>query len=372
MRAPRARRSELATPASSERMCEKARRLGRRPRVPRPRGRLRPGGQGGGPGHRRRRADGPRLGPHGAGRAGQRPRHAVVPRRHHRDRHRRPGGARRAHRAQGAVGPRRLVGRRPAHPARDQARPRQARSASRCSSRRPRAWPTPPRSPGPATGSRRSSSAPATSRRRCTPGSTATSIRSASTPATSGTSPGSRSWPRRGRPASTPSTRPIPAYQDPDGLPAGRGARQPARASTASGRSIPSQVADRQRGVRPDRRARSPRPREAIEAYREVGGRRRRRHRARRQARRRRPHAARRQRAVQGGAGSATTVTESDGRVAATDVPGGAVGHRQHRRPLPAGRDRASPTSSWSGSMCTRRTRRAATPASSAGSPPSG
>ena len=46
---------------------------------------------------------------------------------------------------------------------------------------------------GPATGSRPSSSGPATCRPRCGPGSTATSTRSASTPATSGTSPGSRS-----------------------------------------------------------------------------------------------------------------------------------------------------------------------------------
>ena len=41
MSSPRARRSELATPASSERMCEKAADVRRRPRVPRPRGRLR-------------------------------------------------------------------------------------------------------------------------------------------------------------------------------------------------------------------------------------------------------------------------------------------------------------------------------------------
>ena len=60
----------------------------------------------------------------------------------------------------------------------------------------------------------------------------------ASTRATSGTSPAPRSSPRRVSRASTRSTRPYPAYKDPDGLPASCGARQPARASTASGRSI--------------------------------------------------------------------------------------------------------------------------------------
>ena len=75
------------------------------------------------------RADRLRLGPHRPGRPGQRAGHAVVPRRHHRGGHRGTGGAGRPHRAQGALGPRRLVGRRAPHPARVQARPDQAHRA---------------------------------------------------------------------------------------------------------------------------------------------------------------------------------------------------------------------------------------------------
>ncbi len=73
------------------------------------------------------------------------------------------------------------------------------------------------RSPVRASGWRRSSSGPATSRRPSVPASTATSTRSASTRATSGTTPASRWSPRPGPRASTRSTRPYPAYQDPDG-----------------------------------------------------------------------------------------------------------------------------------------------------------
>ncbi len=93
-----------------------------RSRLPRPRGRLRAVGEGVGAGDRGRGADRPRLGPHRAGGPDQRDRHAVVPRRHHRDRHRGAGLRRRADRAQGPVRPRRLVGGRAARPARVEAR----------------------------------------------------------------------------------------------------------------------------------------------------------------------------------------------------------------------------------------------------------
>ena len=128
---------------------------GRRPRVPRPRGRLRAVGQGGGPVDRGRRADRAGLGTDRAGRAGQRHRHALVPRRHHRDRHRGTGRRRRADRAQGAARPRRLVGRRAARPSSRRSSASPGRSASRSSSRRPRGWPTRSRSPRRASGSRR-------------------------------------------------------------------------------------------------------------------------------------------------------------------------------------------------------------------------
>ena len=121
---PRSRRSELATPASSERMCEKAAdarvptsssSTSRTPARRAPRSRPRATAVAA--------LTEPGLGPDGARRPRQRPRHAVVPRRHHRGGHGRPRRARRAHRAEGAVGPRRVVGRRPAHPARGEARP---------------------------------------------------------------------------------------------------------------------------------------------------------------------------------------------------------------------------------------------------------
>ena len=83
MRAPRARRSELATPASSERMCEKAPTSGAdlvfldledacAPAVKEQARSIAVGG-----------AARARLGADRAGGAGQRHRHAVVPRRHH-------------------------------------------------------------------------------------------------------------------------------------------------------------------------------------------------------------------------------------------------------------------------------------------------
>ena len=80
-------------------------------------------------------------------------------------------------------------------------------------------------------------------------------------------------------------------------------------------------------------------------------------HRPRREAGRRRPHAPGGERAVQGVAGASGVAgdrTVAGDRqwpddMAATGVrrqdvppPGGPVGHRQHRHPLPAGRDRAS------------------------------
>ena len=77
-------------------------RLRCRSRLPGPRGRMRPGGQRGGAGHGGGRADRMRLGPNGPCRPGERPGDAVVPRRHHRGRHRGSGVPRRAHRAQGA------------------------------------------------------------------------------------------------------------------------------------------------------------------------------------------------------------------------------------------------------------------------------
>ncbi len=129
MRAPRARRSELATPASSERMCEKAAAAGADLVFLDLEDACAPGGEGVVACHRGRCADRSRLGTDGACRAGQRDRHAVVPRRHHRGRHRRPGVPRRADRAQGAARPRRLVGGRPPRPARGVARSRAAHRA---------------------------------------------------------------------------------------------------------------------------------------------------------------------------------------------------------------------------------------------------
>ena len=284
-------------------------------------------------GDRGRGAHRPGLGPHRAGRAGERHRHAVVPRRRHRGRHRRPGRARRAHRPEGPSGPRRVVVRRPAHPARDEARDDASASASRCSSRRPRGWPTRPRSPGPATGSRRSSSAPATCPPRCGPGSTATSTRSASTPATSGTSPACRCSPPPGR-GHRRHRRAVPRLPGPRRVPP-----QPPPTPACSGFDgkwaiHPSQIADRQRGVLAHRGRDRRRP-GGDRGVPRLGGRRRGRDRARRPAGRRRPHAPGREHAPQGVAGRRRA------RPMSRRLPGGPVGHRQHRHQVPAGRDRA-------------------------------
>ena len=158
------------------------------------------------------------------------------------------------------IGPRRLVGRCPADPAGDEARPEGGASASRSSSRRPRASPTRPRSPRPATGSRRSSSAPATSRRRCTPGSTATSIPVERLPGRllalrprADARRGARRRHRRHR-------RPLPRLPGP-GRATGARRRTPAcSASTASGPSIPTRSPSPTR-CSPPPTPRSPTPR---------------------------------------------------------------------------------------------------------------
>ncbi len=112
--------------------------LRRRPRLSRPRGRMRAVDEEGrerdcGAGVHRAG-----LGPDHPGGPGQRPGYAVVPRRPDRGRHRRPRHARRDHRAQSPHRPRRVVGRCHAHPARVEARAHEAdrpRSADRGSGR---------------------------------------------------------------------------------------------------------------------------------------------------------------------------------------------------------------------------------------------
>ena len=151
----RARRSELATPASSERMCEKAASSGADLVFLDLEDACAPAAKEAARGHRGRCADRAGLGSHRPRRAHQRARHALVPRRHHRGRHRGPRRRRRADRAEGAHGPRRVVGRRAADPARDQARPDPAASGWRSSSRRRRDWPTRSRSPRRASAWRR-------------------------------------------------------------------------------------------------------------------------------------------------------------------------------------------------------------------------
>ncbi len=88
---------------------------GRRPGLPRPRGRVRACRQGGGTRHRSRGADRTRLGQHDSRDPHQWARHPVVPRRHRRGGHRGPRCARRHHHPEGAERTRRLVGRRAAH-----------------------------------------------------------------------------------------------------------------------------------------------------------------------------------------------------------------------------------------------------------------
>ena len=250
---PRARRSELATPASSERMCEKAAALAvptSSSSISRTPARRWPRSRRGRPRCRAHRAG---LGPDRASGAGQRPRHAVVPRRHHRGRHRRARGARRPHRAEGPLGARRLVGRRPAHPARDQARAAASASDSRCSSRRPRGWPTPPRSPRPSD--------------RLEAIIFGAGDLSASLHARVdgnfdpvGDYPGDF-WhfarvqvaDRRRGAGIDAIDAPYPAYQDPDGYRRAAIARQPARLRRQVGHP-PRPDPDRQRGVRADRR----------------------------------------------------------------------------------------------------------------------
>ncbi len=217
-RPPRARRSELATPASSERMCEKAPALRApiscssisRTRAPRRR-RSRPGRSRSTRSHEQdwgRTVRAVRI--NGA-------RHGVVPRRHHRDRHRRGRGARRPDRPQGPHGAGRVVGRRAAHATRDQARPREAhrpRGADRGRRRagergRDRAGERPPR--GGHLRRRRPVGVAARAGRRQLRSDQRVSGRLLAL------TPECRSSPRPASPASTPSTRPYPAYQDPEG-----------------------------------------------------------------------------------------------------------------------------------------------------------
>ena len=200
------------------------------------------------------RAHRPGLGPHGARRPGQRPRHAVVPRRHHRGRHRRPRRARRAHRPEGPLGPRRLVGRRPAHPARDQARPDEAHRArgahrgGRGPGQRGRDR------PGRATASRPSSSAPATCRPRCTPGSTATSTRSSEYPGDFWHFARVRSLTAARGAGIDAIDAPVPRLPGPRRLPARRRRTPACSASTASGPSTRARSPIANEVFAPDRR----------------------------------------------------------------------------------------------------------------------
>ena len=121
LREPRARRSELATPASNERMGEKAARSGADLVFLDLEDACAPLAKEGARATRRVRPHRAGLGPDGASRPRQRLGDAVVSRRHHRGGLRRPRRARHHHRAEGPFGARRLVGRRVAHPARDEA-----------------------------------------------------------------------------------------------------------------------------------------------------------------------------------------------------------------------------------------------------------
>ena len=217
MHAPRARRSELATPASSERMCEKAPSSGADLVFLDLEDACAPVVKESARAIAVNALDQPGLGPCRAGGAGQRPRHPLVLWGRGRDRHRRPRGARCHHRPEGPLGPRRLVVRRPAHPARDEARPDQAHRRWRSSSRRPRDSRTRRRSPG-----QRSPGGDHLRRRRplgidARTGGRQLRSRWASTRATSGTSPGSRSWPPPGGGHRRHRRSRIPPIKDPDG-----------------------------------------------------------------------------------------------------------------------------------------------------------
>ena len=231
---------ELATPASNEHMCDMAAASGADLVFLDLEDACAPAGQGGRPRHRGQRAARARLGSHDAGDPHQRPRHPVVPRRHHRGGHRRPRRAGRDHRAEGPARARRLVGRRAAHPARDQARADPADRAGGAhrggrgagERRRDRRGPVRPAGGGHLR-------APATSRRRSARGSTATSTPSATTPATSGTSRARRSLAAARAAGIDAIDAPFPDYQDLDGY--RRAATHASRwASTGSGRSIPA------------------------------------------------------------------------------------------------------------------------------------
>ena len=135
---------------------------GRRPGLPRPRGRRLAAREGELAGDGRRGAQHARLLGQDAGRARERGHHAVVPGRHHRGRRRRRPEPRLHHDPQGRGRRPAALRRPPADPARDAARDRRTGSGSRRRSRTPRARSTCARSPPPPTASRRSSSAPAT------------------------------------------------------------------------------------------------------------------------------------------------------------------------------------------------------------------
>ena len=268
---PRARRSELATPASSERMCEKSAGSGADLVFLDLEDACAPVAKEAARAHRRGRAHQARLGPHGPGRADQRPRHAVVPRRHHRGRHRRrvtPSTSSSCPKARSArdvwwvdvlltqletkLGLSRPIGLEVLiEEAEGLANAAEiARSSARLEAIIFGAGDL-------------SASLHARVDGNFDPSTT--------TPATSGTSPGSRCSPRRGARASTPSTRPTRPTRIPRGT-AGRPCTPACSASTASGRSTPtrSPIANEVFAPTADEIEEAT---EAIEIYRAVRGR---------------------------------------------------------------------------------------------------
>ena len=308
MHEPRSRRSELATPASSERMCEKAATSGADLVFLDLEDACAPIAKESARATAVAALHRPRLGQDRAGRPGQRPRHAVVPRRHHRGRLGARRVARRAHRAEGAIGPRRLVGRCAADPARDEARPPTKRIGLEVLIEE---------AEGLANAAEIARASDRLEAIIFGAGDLSASLRAR----VDGNFDPVGDYPgdfwhfarvqilaaARAR-ASTPSTRRTPPTRTPTGT-GGRRHTPACSASTASGPSTPT------RSPSPTRCSRRP-PSEVAErrgAGRDVPGvrgRRRRRHRAGRQARRRRPHAPGRERALQGLA-AAARVTET-------------------------------------------------------------
>ena len=135
---------------------------------------------------------------------------------------------------------------------------------------------------------------------------------------------------------------PYPAYQDPEGY------RRSATHASLLGYDgkwaiHPEPGPHRQRRVRPDR-GRGAGRRGVHRHLPCLRGRGRGRHRAGRSARGRRPHEAGRQRAAQGRARRLRAGRDRERRRGRRALlPGRPVGHRQHRHPRAAGRDRASP-----------------------------